>query len=190
VKTKTMRNATRGSKADGFSLLEVLIATAVLAFGILGMAQLFLLAIGQNRRAGQNTETSNMLAYRMEQLREFDYCILKAAASTAWATDAPLRGENMGQNAAWGGVMAGHSDRGFNIDTRGDGGADWVVERRLLTSCAGSGAITEIDKQAVDDVVLIELRGYRRGVRSEKGINWVYMSSYRTPRVPGACPCP
>ena len=167
----------------GFSLLEVLVATAVLAIGVLGVAQLFLLAIHQNERAQQNTQAANILAHRMEQLREVDFCKLQTASIAGggnWVRESAagkLDGENMG----WGGdpkVFAGR-------EAKEVGGLDWVIERRLLTSTMIGG---EVDKQPVDGLLLIELRGYKRGVKSRPTKpNWVYMSTYRTNRAE-TCP--
>ncbi|MFN7973390.1 MAG: prepilin-type N-terminal cleavage/methylation domain-containing protein [Acidobacteriota bacterium] len=171
----------------GFSLLEVLIATAVLAIGILAIAQLFLAAIGDNRRAAQNAETSALLAHRLEQYRDVDFCTLKARADLdlgQWMVDSTqLGGENTGQNAGTDGkVMQGRSDPRI-------GGAapdvDWIIERRLIGSNQGLAAIASQPIPSGEDVILIELRGMRAGV---KGSNtsaikrWTLMSTYRTKR--------
>lgn len=168
-------------RSSGFSLLEVLIATAVLAFGILGMAQLFLMSIQYNRRAAQNAQSSNLLSHRLEQVKEMDYCWLKAQNNINWLADTmSFNGENMGQNPADPKVFAGREKKnvgGLAPDT------DWVIERRII-------AAAQIDKQQTGEpcnpVLLVELRGYRRGVRSEKSParpKWIYMSAYRSPRM-------
>lgn len=173
-------NVVKRRKADesGFSLLEVLIATAVLAFGILGVAQLFLLSVSTNRRAAQNTESSNLLAHRLEQLRQADYCWLKGQANTAWVPDnLSYYGENIGQTSAK--VLQGRAKKEVGTSTAN---TDWVVQRRILGKSQG---LSKIDGMPVEGVILVELRGYRRGVRNEKSPakpKWIHMSAYRTVR--------
>ena len=176
-----MRSTNAGrspSPQGGFSLLEVLVAMAVLAVGILGMAQLFLIAIEQNRRAAQHTEASNMLQHRLEQVRMLDYCDLEALATGIWETDTPIGDENMGQES-----LRVFQTRGDQLV--GQTSRDWILERRII----GGPDLDTIDLQAVEDIILIELRGYRRGVRSEMtAAKAITVSAYRTKRSTEACP--
>lgn len=203
-----MRRTKRASGETGFSLLEVLAAMAVLAFGVLGMAQLFILAIDQNRKAATHTQSSNMLQHRMEQLRQMDFCALCQEAEAdggAWVPDEPIEwtndytpsrpnakvNENMGQSSL---DVFTRKDLGQTLDKTVGLGQDWVIERRLIHGKQGMG---EIDKQPIGELtILIELRGYRRGYRQNYagGKNqFINLSGYRTKRSPAACspsPCP
>jgi type II secretory pathway pseudopilin PulG len=53
----------------GTTLIEVLVATVVLVSGLLGMAQLFLLAAATNSAARHTTVTAILAAQKVEQLR-------------------------------------------------------------------------------------------------------------------------
>jgi prepilin-type N-terminal cleavage/methylation domain-containing protein len=55
--------------ARGFSLLEVLVSTALLATGLLSIAQLFAIATDSNRRARMSTCAAILAEQKMEQLR-------------------------------------------------------------------------------------------------------------------------
>jgi len=53
----------------GFSLIEVLIASLVLAVGVVSLAQLFTIAIASNLSARDTTEGTVLAAQKMEELR-------------------------------------------------------------------------------------------------------------------------
>ena len=53
----------------GFSLVEALVATAMMAVGIAGLAQLFVVAIGANERAKHITRAAIFAQQKMEELR-------------------------------------------------------------------------------------------------------------------------
>lgn len=53
----------------GFSLVEVLLATLLLATGVIGAAQMFLLATQANLTARRGTYTATLAQEKMEQLR-------------------------------------------------------------------------------------------------------------------------
>lgn len=57
------------SDARGFSLMETLVATALLATGLLSVAQLFTVATDANRRARMSTCAAILAEQKMEQLR-------------------------------------------------------------------------------------------------------------------------
>jgi uncharacterized protein (TIGR02598 family) len=57
------------SRADGFSLVEVMVATCVLAVGLVALVQLSLLAQAANRAAALVTVAAMLAQNKMEQLR-------------------------------------------------------------------------------------------------------------------------
>jgi type IV pilus modification protein PilV len=59
--------------ARGFSLIEVLVATLILMFGVLSVAQLFTLAIRSNMSSKYTSFTSVLAEQKMEQLRSLTY---------------------------------------------------------------------------------------------------------------------
>ena len=59
----------RAAAADGFSLVEVLVATVLLATAILTVAQLFGIAIRSNMSARSTTSTTLLAQQKLEQLR-------------------------------------------------------------------------------------------------------------------------
>jgi type II secretory pathway pseudopilin PulG len=61
------------SNASGFSLLETLIATFLLAGGVLATAQMFILATKGNSAAMQSTYTATLAHDKMEQLRSLTW---------------------------------------------------------------------------------------------------------------------
>ena len=63
------KSSYKRSDASGFSLLETLIATFLLAGGVLASAQMFLLATRSNSSSMQTTYTATLAQEKMEQLR-------------------------------------------------------------------------------------------------------------------------
>src|SRR5919108_3037505 len=59
--------------ARGFSLVEVHVATMILMFGVLSVAQLFTLAIRSNMSSKYTSFTSVLAEQKMEQLRSLTY---------------------------------------------------------------------------------------------------------------------
>ena len=57
------------TRADGFSLVEVMVATCVLAVGLVSLVQLALLAQAANRSAALVTVAAMLAQNKMEQLR-------------------------------------------------------------------------------------------------------------------------
>ena len=57
------------SRADGFSLVEVMVATCVLAVGLVSLVQLSLVAQAANRSAALVTVAAMLAQDKMEQLR-------------------------------------------------------------------------------------------------------------------------
>ena len=61
---------------DGFSLIEVLIGSTVLAVGVASLAQLFTLAVGSNLVSTRRTHATLLASQKLEELR-----------SLAWGTE-------------------------------------------------------------------------------------------------------
>ena len=61
--------AVMDSRADGFSLVEVMVATCVLAVGVVSLVQLSLVAQAANRSAALVTVAAMLAQDKMEQLR-------------------------------------------------------------------------------------------------------------------------
>jgi prepilin-type N-terminal cleavage/methylation domain-containing protein len=64
-----MRSERSKSTDSGFSLIEVMIATGLLAVAALGVAQLFAFAVNANLNAKGQTSTAVLAVQKMEQLR-------------------------------------------------------------------------------------------------------------------------
>ena len=58
---------------SGFSLVEALIATTVLAVGVASLAQLFMLAAGSNLAATRRTHATLLASQKLEELRSLDW---------------------------------------------------------------------------------------------------------------------
>ncbi|MDY6863534.1 MAG: type IV pilus modification protein PilV [Thermodesulfobacteriota bacterium] len=66
-----MNKILKGSK--GFTLLEVLIALTILSIGLLGMAQMQIIAIRSNSYAFRFSEASAIVQDKLEELKSLDY---------------------------------------------------------------------------------------------------------------------
>ncbi len=64
-----MASARSNSSSSGFTLIETLVATAIMAVVALGVAQLFVIATDANRAAKQQTSATTLAEQKMEQLR-------------------------------------------------------------------------------------------------------------------------
>lgn len=73
--TKTRPQIERAvpSNDSGFTLLEVMIAVMVFAFGILATVSMQMTAVDANGEARRTTEASNFAADRIESLRPLNY---------------------------------------------------------------------------------------------------------------------
>jgi prepilin-type N-terminal cleavage/methylation domain-containing protein len=63
----------------GFSLLEVLIAAAILAAGLLSLAQLLAMTVSANAVAGRSTYAAVLAAQKLEDLRAEPWSALEAS---------------------------------------------------------------------------------------------------------------
>ena len=68
-KTEDSRNTNQG----GFTLIEVLVAVSILAFGILAVGSMQVSSIRQNAHANQVTDASVLARDRMERLMGLPY---------------------------------------------------------------------------------------------------------------------
>ena len=66
------------SRDDGFSLIEVLVAAAILAVGILSLAQLLATTVSANAAAGRTTDATVLAAQKLEDLRAEPWSALEA----------------------------------------------------------------------------------------------------------------
>ena len=67
------------SRAEhGFSLIEVLVAAAILAVGLLSLAQLLAMTVSANAAAGRRTYASVLAAQKLEDLRAEPWSVLEA----------------------------------------------------------------------------------------------------------------
>ena len=62
----------------GFSLIEVLVAAAILAVGILSLAQLLAMTVSANAAAGRTTDATVLAAQKLEDLRAEPWSVLEA----------------------------------------------------------------------------------------------------------------
>ena len=63
----------------GFSLIEVLVAAAILAVGILSLAQLLAMTVSANAAAGRTTDVAVLAAQKLEDLRAEPWNVLEAS---------------------------------------------------------------------------------------------------------------
>jgi prepilin-type N-terminal cleavage/methylation domain-containing protein len=100
----------RFSSEAGFSLIEVLAATVVMAVALVGLAQLFALSTTANTTARTNTYAALLAQQKMEQLRglTWGYDILGLPVSDT-ATDTSAAAEVSGCSASAGGSATGLS---------------------------------------------------------------------------------
>lgn len=78
-----MNNAvtTRNARAEGFSLIEVLVSVALLSVVSLGVAQLFALATKANQSSKGQTSTALLAVQKMEQLKALTWGFDQNAAA-------------------------------------------------------------------------------------------------------------
>jgi prepilin-type N-terminal cleavage/methylation domain-containing protein len=62
----------------GFSLIEVLVAAAMLAVGLLSLAQLLAITVSANAAAGRRTYATVLAAQKLEDLRAEPWSVLEA----------------------------------------------------------------------------------------------------------------
>jgi len=99
------RNSRR--RQDGFSLLEVMIATGIMASALVTLAQLFGLSVSSNRGAQALTYTTVLAEQKMEQLRGLEWRlgslglpVTDADTDTTAAIDTPSGGTGLSRSPA------------------------------------------------------------------------------------------
>jgi prepilin-type N-terminal cleavage/methylation domain-containing protein len=75
------RRAVRG-RAGGFSLIEVLVSLFLVGVAVLGLAQLFLVAVSNNLRADRVANATFLAQQQIDWLRGFTFDELNAYAAT------------------------------------------------------------------------------------------------------------
>ncbi len=89
----------------GFSLLEVLVATAVMTVGLFAIARLFLIVIDANRWAATVTVTAVLAGQKLEQLQSLAFFVDEAGvpvtdSATNLSVDPPWAGGGAGLRAS------------------------------------------------------------------------------------------
>lgn len=107
-----LRKRLRAENKAGFSLIEALIGMSVIGIALLGLAQLFLLSVSNNTRAGDIARATFLAQQELDYLRALTDAELSTFPSTS-------RGESADET----------------IDINGDGFTDF---RRITQVAAGS----------------------------------------------------
>lgn len=122
---------------SGFTIIEVMIAIAILAIGILGMATMQTTAMDGNSTAGKITSNSNWAINRIEQVMAMDYDDPDLTGSVYdHSTDASLAA-HLAANPATGlhqpaaGADGIDNNRDGEIDETGETG-DMSIEWRVV----------------------------------------------------------
>ena len=89
----------RRAGSDGFSLVEVLVATGLLMTAVVSLAQLFVLATRANAVAGEMTEATLLAARKIEELRAAPFPSVLSSQSVDYLDS---RGERLGGAASAG----------------------------------------------------------------------------------------
>jgi hypothetical protein len=80
--------------ATGTTLIEVLVATLVLVSGVLGIAQLFLLAAATNAAARDTTITATLAAQKVDELLSSDLSVAADLVDYVDGWGRPVSGED------------------------------------------------------------------------------------------------
>jgi type II secretory pathway pseudopilin PulG len=92
----TKSNSRRGQ--DGFSLVEVTIATGLMASALVGLGQMFTIAISSNRAARVLTYTTVLAEQKLEQLRGLGWAFDNAGQPVSDAALSPSPADTMTRN--------------------------------------------------------------------------------------------
>ena len=112
--------------SEGFSLVEVLVATGLLMTAIVSLAQLFVLATRANAAAGEMTEATILAAQKVEELRAAPLPIVLGSQSVDYVDS---RGEMLGS---------------ATFDGRRAYARRWWVESSVVSTAAVTVAVTVV----------------------------------------------
>jgi prepilin-type N-terminal cleavage/methylation domain-containing protein len=114
------RNSTVALSAErGFTLLELLIAMAVMAFGMLGVVGMLLVAVKGNAFGSRMTQATALAQSKMEQMRNEDYDNLYANCAAGFPDPCTSAPANMNT------IAANDSGTGGDAFTGGSGDGLW-----------------------------------------------------------------
>ncbi len=74
----------RRPRGDGFTLIEIMIALAVLAFGLLSLAALQIQALRDGSMGQHVSDASRLARAQMEQIQRMPWATVNAAAGAGW----------------------------------------------------------------------------------------------------------
>ena len=80
---KPKRKKTSGQREQGFTMVEVLVAIALLLVGLLGVAQMQVMTMITNSTANQRTTAITLAQDRMEILRTLPYATIRPSSDTS-----------------------------------------------------------------------------------------------------------
>jgi type II secretory pathway pseudopilin PulG len=78
-----------GSREEGFTLVESLVAIVVLVFGLIAVTNLMLVAASSNTVANQGTAAATSASERMEVLRNMQFATLAGGVGGSLVADLP-----------------------------------------------------------------------------------------------------
>jgi type IV pilus assembly protein PilV len=169
-----MKRGARDGEA-GFTLVEALVAIVVLAFGLIAVTNLMVVAASSNSVANQSTAATTSASERMETLRNLPFATLAGMAGSGSLTS------NIGSTGPCATTLPTAS---FNCteDLPGVG----VIQTRWAISIPPAGGTARL--------VLIQVRSEGTGVLARARSRAEFMTfrscTDSTPSALGATPCP
>ncbi len=76
-----------GTGEKGFTLVEVLVASAIFTFGMLAVLGMLITAMGGNAQGRQMTEATNLAAAKIEDLKQTPYSQLASLSDSTTVTN-------------------------------------------------------------------------------------------------------
>lgn len=83
---RTLRRRRERGPAEGFTLIEMMVALGILAFGLLAIFAMQIHALQQGRFGRHTTEAARVAQQRMERLHRLDWGDTELQATGAWTT--------------------------------------------------------------------------------------------------------
>lgn len=114
---KGCRDRVRGGGGAGFSLIEVLIGMTILGIAVIGLAQLFVLSIANNKRGAEISQATFLAQQQVDYLRSLTGAELNGFPSSS-------RGES--------------ADEAINMN------GDDSIDFRRLTRVTAAGGVFEV----------------------------------------------